>query len=183
MKFSLLRRLFHLCGIIMPVTYLLFGRDAALLVAAVILALLAAAEFMRFRVSFGSSFLRRHLKERELKSPTGAVFYAVSSLLVILLFDKPVAVASIFVLAFCDPVSAVVGSRWGGRRFRGKSPEGTIAFFLCAFAVLSCFSFGMAARVAAAAAATAAEFASPPFIDDNFSIPLACALVLAVLSR
>lgn len=166
----------------MPVTYLLFGRGSALLVATVILVLLASAEVLRIGLSLDSPFLRRHLKERELKRPTGALFYVVSCLLVMLLFDRVTAVASIFVLAFCDPLSAVVGSRWGRPRFFGKSAEGTIAFFLCAVAILSCFSFNMPARLTAAAAATAAEFFSPPFVDDNFSIPLATAVALTILA-
>ena len=65
MKLSLLRRLFHFCGAAMPVTYLLFGRSAALLLTTVVLLLLVAAEILRLGLSADSPFLRRHLKERE----------------------------------------------------------------------------------------------------------------------
>lgn len=146
--------------------------------ATAILFLLVALEALRIGFSLDSPFWRKHLKARELKGPTGAIFYAASSLLVMLLFEKPVAVASIFVLALCDPASAIVGLKWGKRRFRGKSAEGTGTFFLCAFVVLACFSFGIPVSLVAAAVATAAEFFSSPFVDDNFSIPLVTALIL-----
>jgi dolichol kinase len=164
----------------MPVTYLLFGREAAIFVTTAILLLMVALEALRIGFSLDSPFWRKHLKARELKKPTGALFYVASSLLVMLLFEKHIAVPSIFVLALCDPASAIVGLKWGKRRFRGKSAEGTGAFFLCAFVVLVCFSAGIPVSLGAAAAATAAEFFSSPYVDDNFSIPLVTALALRV---
>jgi dolichol kinase len=179
MRPSLLRRLFHFSGVIIPITYLSLGKSSALLVTTIILVLLAIAEFVRLGLSLDVPFLRRHLKEEEIKNPTGSLFYMVSCLLVILLFGRSIAVASILVLVVSDPLASTVGSRWGRHRFSGKSAEGTIAFFLSSVIVLKFFSFGSAPLLAAAAAATATEFFSSRFINDNFSIPLATALMLS----
>jgi dolichol kinase len=182
-KLSLLRRLFHFSGVVIPITYLLLGQSAALALTAATLVLLACADILRIITAFDSPFLRRHLKENELKKPTASLFYMISCLLVILLFDKPTAVASIFVLVVSDPLSALIGSRWGRRRFLGKSAEGTAAFFLSTILILTCFHFRIPALFAAAGAATAAELLSSRVIDDNFSIPVVTAFVLTLLGR
>jgi dolichol kinase len=183
MKLSVLRRLFHFSGVIIPITYLLLGKNPALVLTTIVLVLLALAEFLRIGLSLDSPFLRKHLKEKEMKNPTGSVPYMVSCLLVILLFDRLTAVASILVLVLSDPVASIIGSRLGRRHFLGKSVQGTIAFFLCSVLVLTFFPFGIAARLAAAIAATVAEFLSSRFVDDNLTIPLATAVVLTILAR
>src|SRR5271157_5401322 len=98
MKPSLLRRLFHFSGVIIPITYLSLGKGPALLVTTVILVLLAIAELARIGLSLDVPFLKRHLKEEEIKNPTGSLSYMASCLLVILLFGRSIAVASILVL-------------------------------------------------------------------------------------
>jgi dolichol kinase len=118
-----------------------------------------------------------------MKKPTSSLFYMASCLLVILLFDKLPAVASIFVLAVSDPLSSIIGSQWGRRRFLGKSAEGTVAFFLSSLLILVCFSLKLPALLVAASAATAAEFFSSRFVDDNLSIPIVTALALTILAR
>jgi diacylglycerol kinase (CTP) len=180
MNLSLLRRLFHLSGSVIPITYLFLGRGASLVLASTILVLLACAEALRIGLSLDLPFFRKHLKEKEMKKPTGSLFYVISCLLVILIFDRLTAVAAIFVLAICDPLSSIIGSKWGRRRVLGKSPEGTLTFFVSSVLVLTCFSFGIAAVFVAACTATAAEFLSSRFIDDNLSIPLATAFALSL---
>ena len=118
-----------------------------------------------------------------MKRLTGSIFYVAGCLLVILFFDRLVAIASIFVLAVSDPLSSIVGSAWGRGRFLGKSIEGTAAFFLSSVIILACFPFTIPSLFAAAAAASAAELFSSRFIDDNFSIPVTAALVLTILGQ
>ena len=67
--------------------------------------------------------------------------YAIAILLTILTFPKPIALIAIYTLAIADPLSAVVGIRWGRHRVvPDKSLEGSAAFFVAtaaiAFAVL-----------------------------------------------
>ena len=107
-----------------------------------------------------------------------ALFHLISCLATILLFDKRVASASIFVLAISDPLSAIVGSKWGRRSLYGKSAEGTGAFFFSALVVLACFSFKWPGLILVAGAASAAELFSSKFVDDNLTIPTVTALAL-----
>ena len=115
-----LRRLFHLSGCLIPVVYLLTNKRVALLVAAAAIVAVAFIEALRIKGCIRLGFVEALLKERELKGPTGSLFYLVSCLATILFFDKRIASASIFVLAVSDPISSIVGSKWGRRSFPWK---------------------------------------------------------------
>ncbi len=178
-----LRRLFHLSGCLIPVVYLLTNKRVALLVAAAAIVAVAFIEALRIKGCIRLGFVEALLKERELKGPTGSLFYLVSCLATILFFDKRIASASIFVLAVSDPISSIVGLKWGRRSFRGKSAEGTAAFFFSSVLVLACFSFKWPGIIVAAAAACATELFSSKYVDDNLAIPIVAALALAALAR
>ena len=182
MKFSLLRRLFHISGVIIPISYLLWGKLTALVLATGLLVLLSVAEVLRLTGVLDSPLVKRQLKEKEMDRPTGSLFYVGGCLLTILVFSKPVAVASILVLIVSDPLASLIGSRWGKRFLLGKSLEGTGTFFLSSILILECFSFKAHAVLAAACAGTAAELLSSRFLDDNLSIPLVTAIALTILN-
>ena len=137
---------------------------------------------MRLTGILNPSFVGAQLKEKELKRPTGALLYAGSCLLTMLIFREPVAVASMFVLAISDPLSSLIGSKWGRCRFFGKSLEGTSAFLFSSLAILACFRFRVPAVVGGACAGALAELFSSRFVDDNLSIPLVCSCALWILS-
>ena len=181
MEHQVLRRLFHISGAIIPLTYLARGKGAALALGALIFLLLIVAEVLRLKGVLDPSFVKAQLKEKEAKGLTGSLFYVASCMLTMLFFDKPIALASMFVLVISDPLSSIVGSRWGRCRLLGKSLEGTVVFLLSSVVILTCFRFGPAAVIGGAAAGAAAELFSPRFTDDNLTIPLATALVVWVL--
>jgi len=109
--------------------------------------------------------------------------YAIAILLTILTFPKAVALIAIYTLAIADPLSAVVGIRWGRHRIvPGKSLEGSAAFLVAtgavAFSVLTWDSPEASVGARIAASALIAVFAAlceslPLRIDDNLTIPLA----------
>jgi dolichol kinase len=178
-----LRGLFHLSGCLISVIYLLADKGIALLLTSSAVVVAALVEALRIKGCISLAFVAPLLKEKETKGPTGCLFYLISCLATILLFDKRVASASIFVLAISDPLSAIIGSKWGRRSLQGKSAEGTSAFFFSALLVLACFSFKWPGLILAAGAATAAELFSSKFVDDNLTIPIVTALVLSMLPR
>lgn len=108
--------------------------------------------------------------------------YAIAILLTILTFPKPVALIAIYSLAIADPLSAMVGIRWGRRRIvPGKTIEGSLAFLVAtsvvAYAVLTWATpaaLGARIEVSLVIAFFAAACESLPLrIDDNLTIPLA----------
>jgi len=108
--------------------------------------------------------------------------YAIAILLTILTFPKPIALIAIYTLAIADPLSAVVGIRWGRRRIvPGKTVEGSLAFLVATAAVVYAVltwatptPLATRIEVSLIIAFFAAACESLPLrIDDNLTIPLA----------
>jgi dolichol kinase len=179
---SVPRVLFHISGLVMPVSYLVAGRLVALIFVSALLAALIIAEFLRVKGRVKMGFVTRQLKEKELSKPTGSAFYCVAALITFLVFDKYPACAALFVLALADPASSIVGRVWGQRKLLyGKTIKGTTAFFFTALITLMCFPFGPWTVLVGALTATVTELFSVKLIDDNLSIPLLTALALHLM--
>jgi len=100
--------------------------------------------------------------------------------------------AAIAALALGDPAAALVGSRWGQRKYtgwaRGRSVEGSIAFFLfagIATGIVATVCPGgppaLRAGVGCAAIGALVEALSPAGVD-NLTIPVAVALAYQFLA-
>jgi len=195
------RRLFHLAnGVSIATAYaLLFTQATVVRLFGITACLVYILD--RVRIHYPELMARvpwvndRFFRAEEHLRESAMTPYAIAILLTILTFPKPVALIAIYTLAIADPLSAVVGIRWGRRRIvAGKSIEGSSAFLVAtaavAFTVLSWASpeASLAARIEASALiavlATVCE-SLPLRIDDNLTIPLAvgflgwiaCALV------
>ncbi len=178
-----MRKLIHFAGILIPVVYLLTDRKTALAMAAAALAFMTIFEPLRIRGLIKIGIVEANTKESERMRPMGSFFYVLAGLIVIFFFDKSIAVASLFILAIADPLSGLVGRRFGRVHLFGKSLEGTTVFFASSFLILSGFSFPIhIAALAAIVAALTELFSSWP-VDDNLSIPLASASALTLLMR
>jgi dolichol kinase len=128
----------------------------------------------------------------------GLVFYAVSYTLLALLFSsKPYVIAAgVLPLAYGDASAALIGEKYGKRRYRifaKKSLEGSIAMFFASFISLAVsmlffsvlYSFPisnvMLAALSVAFVAALAESLSPLGFD-NITVPILSALAFLILS-
>ncbi|HTL12768.1 MAG TPA: SEC59/DGK1/VTE5 family protein [Bdellovibrionota bacterium] len=107
--------------------------------------------------------------------------YAIAVLLTILTFPKALALIGIYTLAVADPISAIVGIRFGRHHIvKEKSVEGSLAFlaatFFIAMFVLWASSYAMFSSILGAslliAIAGAAFEMLPIRLDDNLTIPI-----------
>jgi len=178
----MLRKLFHFSGIVMPIIYLLTDKTVALMVAAGIFTADIVLETLRIKGFMRVAFIEKNMKKRESNRLSGSFFYVLSGLITIILFGKNIAISSLFVLSVADPLSSLVGNKFGRVRFLGKSLEGTMTFFVVAFLILRFFSFSIPIAGAGAAIASLTELFSSGFVDDNLSIPLITALALSLLT-
>ena len=132
-------------------------------------------------------FLRaeEHLKE------SAAVPYLMALLLTIITFPKSIALTAIFTLAIADPLSAIIGIKYGKHRIvEGKSLEGSAAFFISTMTV--CFlifiplggnSFWPVLANAFFLGLFGSAFEMLPLkLDDNLTIPLFTATILWILA-
>jgi dolichol kinase len=178
-----LRKLFHISGIVIPLLYLLADKEVALIVAAGIFVIDIVLETLRIKGSMKVDFIENSMKKEESNRLSGSFFYILSGLVTIILFEKNVAVSSLFILSVADPLSSLLGSRFGRVRFLGKSLEGTTTFFAVSFLILRAFSFTIPVAAACAIISSLTELVSSRFVDDNLSIPLVTAVALTLLSR
>ncbi len=178
------RQLFHiLVGIGALSTLLLFGRGFML--AAVFFIILAGTLLMNARLLGRKVALVQWFEERfeRLDAPLpgwGSACYAAGALVAISsLSDASQIAAVIFVLGIGDGLSTLAGLR--GRLRLPYNPrktlEGTLAMFLSSLA-----AYAFVGPLALPLALIAALAETIPGIDDNLTIPIACAAFFLVVS-
>lgn len=187
------RKLFRLVGFLFPALYLglgEYGRWATIGVLLLFIATMFTLEVYRFRYPGVNRWLFEHFKsftkEKERARVSTTTLFLVASLLTVVLFPRGIAIAAILFLVVGDPVAEIVGLRYGRVPLLGKSLEGTLAG-LCACLLMAALAralplgLGWPALLAGAVAATVAELLPIP-VDDNFTIPLAAGLAMALVS-
>lgn len=112
------------------------------------------------------------IRPHEKKNLTGATYILTSSILTILLFDKPIAIAAISYIVLGDTAGAIIGRLWGRVKFRQKSLEGSIGFFF-ASSIVAVIVPGISlwVKIAGALTATVVE-ALTLYVDDNLTVPI-----------
>jgi dolichol kinase len=109
----------------------------------------------------------------------GALYFAVSALVCVILFSKPVVIPALVSLAVLDGVATIAGIRFGRNRIHnGKSLEGTIAGIIVTFLVLLMVMPVPGALIVAILAGII-ELYSP--VDDNLVIPVSICILLTAI--
>lgn len=121
------------------------------------------------------------LRAEERLAESSMIPYVIAVLLTIISFPKPIALTAISTLALADPISAIVGIRYGKHHLvPNKTVEGSLAFFGATF-LCSSFVLIHVADIAWLSAlgisfltslAVAAFEMIPIKLDDNLTIPL-----------
>lgn len=196
-NYQLPRRLFHMgMGVGAATVYHLFlDYEDAVFILGATGSLIYIIEQVRINYPELSAKLpllnRYFLRAEETLKESAALPYNMALLLTVLTFPKPISLTAIYTLAIADPLSALVGIRYGKHKIvRGKSIEGSLAFFICTmlsvlFVFLPLFPdrliniFGLAFGVGFF---TASFEMIPLKIDDNLTIPLVTATITWILS-
>jgi len=121
------------------------------------------------------------IRPHEKKNITGATYILGSSVITILLFDKPIAITAIAFIVLGDTAAAIIGRLWGKVKFKGKSLEGSISFFLaCSVVALIVPGIPFWVKIAGAFTATIVE-ALISKIDDNLTVPIASGAIMQLI--
>lgn len=188
------RKAIHLTGLLVPAVLLLFGKGAAVGFVAAALAVAVLLERGRLSGKVRLPAVRDHEADRV----AGYFYYILGTLLTVLFFTPPIAVAAMLMLALGDAASGIIGSVVRGSAVRTRIMEGggrrikPVTVVAGTFAV--CLAVGYAARIiegiyfsgpgvlsllvftAGAAAATFADAVPLTLrrrvVDDNLTIPL-----------
>lgn len=186
-KLELKRQVFHaLLGVVI-VFGVLYGllTVKSLLMIFIVGAVISALS-VRWKVPVVSWFLGHFDRKGEKIPGRGAMFFVLGSLLVLALFPRHVALASILVLAFGDAAATLVGVHLGKiRSVTMKTLEGFFAG-ACAGFLGALFFVDYVSAFAGSIAAMCFELLEirlgRKVIDDNFMVPLAAGLVMYAVS-
>tara|TARA_B100001971_G_scaffold214585_1_gene252929 strand:+ start:131015 stop:131722 length:708 start_codon:yes stop_codon:yes gene_type:complete len=181
------RRLFHMAnGVTIATLYWLsFTHQQAIHTLGTFACLLYVMEQIRINYPEMSQKLLPVMKfimraEEQLKE-SAMVPYAFAVLLTIITFPKPLALIAIYTLAISDPLSAIIGIKYGKRRVvPHKSLEGSAAFlissFLISLFILSATIGGFSITVLVVSIVLSLGVSIfemlPLKVDDNLTIPL-----------
>jgi len=215
LKAELKRKALHLSGLLIPLSYFYFGKDLTIIFIAIALIAFFIIEPFRTSRKLGKDivegirpFITREIYEflnesmeridrriREIAREEeniciGAhVYFAIASLIVIILFPMYIAIGAIAVATLGDAVAAIIGKSLGRHRFKnGKSVEGSSAFFIVALLLLLwilpmgyTYPYVLYASIIGAIIGTVVEFYDfPP--NDNFSNQIFISLALYILT-
>jgi dolichol kinase len=186
-RHELLRKSIHLCSLSIPVAFTYWSKDTMLSILLPMTAVTVIVDLLRsfyppvfdlYQTIFGA-ILRHHEQTPGKVTLNGASWVLLTAVVCILVFPKLITVTAFAILIISDTVGAIVGRRYGTRKFNDKSLEGSTAFILSAWIVILCtpkvsYFWGeyLIAAVAAVIGALAEVF-SYNIIDDNFAIPIA----------
>lgn len=188
---ELIRKAIHLCSLSIPIVYFFVTKERALqlllpVTAAFLVVDVARHYFPAISEWFYRWFrwlLRKHEQDEKTKRLNGATNVLISACLCVFVFPKVITITAFAILIISDSTSALIGRRFGKKRFFSKSLEGSLAFFLSAILVVfltpKIESLPLEYLIGAAAAAVGAVVeALSNRIDDNISIPLSIGLVM-----
>lgn len=193
-KAEIFRKSIHLCSLSIPIVYYFISREKALILLVPITLVFLVVDLLRhfhpptakiFYEAFGW-MLRSHEHDQRKRRLSGATHVLISATLCVLIFPKLITITSFAILIISDSAAALVGRRFGRRKFLRKSFEGSAAFFCTALIVITAtpkVSSEVGEYVIAAVAAAVATVieAMSVGIDDNLSIPFSVGIVMWAL--
>lgn len=184
---ELFRKLIHLTSLSIPIVYYFITKGTAAIILGILAALALVIDLARyFHPEIGKIFykifgflLRKHELDHKKKNLNGATYVLISALISVLIFPKVIFIAAFSILIISDSLAALIGRKFGKRKFISKSFEGTLTFFVSACVViLFTPKIGNLAGeyiigFVGAFIGAIVENVSFKLIDDNLSIPLA----------
>lgn len=191
-ELHLARKAYHFFGVLIIVAlYQTLTREQGVIAICSFTAFFLAIDFLRLRIPTLNRFvyttLGPFLRKEEARGLSGMAFLMGGALIIIVFFPKHVTMLSFLFLAMGDPISSIVGVRYGKDKILGnKSLQGTLAGFLVC-TMISAIYFQttgiMADRwiLASLVGGTIGAFSElvPVWkMDDNFTIPVMSAILL-----
>ena len=184
---ELVRKGVHFCSLSIPTIYYFIPRFDAIVILSVLTFLAVALDLGRFAIpqvgvffnKYFAFMMRKHELDTKKKNLNGASYVLISALACVIIFPKVIVVTAFAILIISDSFAALIGRRFGTRKFLSKSLEGTIAFFITAVVVVLVtpkvyyLPIEFVIGFIAAFVGTIVENISFGFADDNLSIPLA----------
>ena len=185
-KTELYRKFVHTLSSIIPLFYLFSTKDLTLKILIPLTITLMLLDISRFNIAFINKIYMTALKDvmrvHEKKRFAGCTYLAISSILVIILYDKGIAVACLLFLTVSDSAAALFGKSFGKINIYNKTLEGSLAFLFSSLIIVYFIkSLDLLTGLCGAVIATYVELVFTR-IDDNFSIPIISGMIMQLIS-
>lgn len=196
LKGEVLRKTIHLSSAVIPVSYYFIDREIEIIMLSVISFLLILMDITRLRVNWVRRLylkvlgpvLRKHEVQNKEVLFTGGTYLVIAFLICVIVFAKPVAITSMFVIIICDSAAAIFGKVYGTHFIKNRTIEGSAAFFITGLAVIF-LTPKVTELITEYFLAVVALFLTTLFelipnkIDDNISIPLFFGIIYTALIK
>ena len=191
------RKTIHLTSLFIPVIYLHIEHTLGI-------SILIAMTALSFLLDIGRLYheptrkllmktvgplLRTHEVQHGRFRLTGATWVLIAATLSLGLFPTTVGVTAFTILIVSDTLAALIGRRYGEKRFLDKSVVGTATFAISAIGVVLVYSaiyslpstFIIAGCIASVIGALAEASAVRLKLDDNIAIPFSVGIVMLAI--
>ena len=179
------RKFIHLTSAFLAIILWYFGRDVLLpwLISAAVI--LPSLDYWRHnntllkRIYF--SLFKIVTRPHEYKKITGASWVFMGAAFTAYIFNSNAAAIGMLVMSLADSAAALVGIPYGKTKLFKKSLEGSTAFFVTAFLIITSFSgLSIWINIAAASGGTLVELFANRKFNDNLWVPFTVALILSL---
>ncbi len=188
------RRIFHMTnGFLVAVIYSFMTHSMAVHILGIFACVLYIFEQIRIKYPEYNSklnkFYQYFLRAEEQLKESSMIPYVMGLLLTIISFPKLIAICAILTLGFADPLSAIIGIKYGKRKLmKSKTAEGSMTFFIvsffCILVPLTIFTNNPFYKIFFVSALTAGMTSYvellPLRLDDNLTIPIFCGFALLI---
>tara|TARA_B110000116_G_C16714442_1_gene526127 strand:+ start:642 stop:1235 length:594 start_codon:yes stop_codon:yes gene_type:complete len=175
------RKKFHLLSFALPLFYIL-NSDNIIYFSLLVLSSIVVIDVLRISNIYEIRQLKNVIRPYERNAPMTATYLIVTSVFIILLFDKNIAIYSLVVASVSDSAAAIYGITKGEvKLMNNKSLEGSFAFILSGMIFIMLIYFIIDAKssvyipLASVIAAGFIEHVTPGKYD-NITTPLSYAL-------
>jgi len=189
-RFEVRRQAFHIClGLAIIILLINNILNSLILFIILIAGILISILSRKFKIPVIYSFLKLFERKDILKTfpGKGTIYFLMGCLLVLQLFEKNIALASIIILTFGDSVSHLFGWHFGRKKHPLnclKSIEGNIAGAITGFLGAMLFVSPLTALLASFGAMTAEAVElrmNNKIIDDNIIVPLIAGTIIHLM--
>ena len=189
-RFEVRRQAFHIClGLAIIILLINNILNSLILFIILIAGILISILSKKFKIPVIYSFLKLFERKDILKTfpGKGTISFLMGCLLVLQLFEKNIALASIIILTFGDSVSHLFGWHFGRKKHPLnclKSIEGNIAGAITGFLGAMLFVSPLTALLASFGAMTAEAVElrmNNKIIDDNIIVPLIAGTIIHLM--
>jgi dolichol kinase len=135
---EIFRKLIHLTSVAFPLIYYLYGKEIVLWFTYTWLVIFLVLEYIRLEFRFKFPIVAPLFRVREEGRLAGVVFFLLSTIVVIAIFPKEIACASLLMATFGDAMGAIVGKIYGLKQIpytENKTVGGTFTEFLVDFII------------------------------------------------